>query len=160
MILDPISETRLSEVHPELSRRIHQLAALLSFPVRVTQGYRSYPQQAALYAQGRTAPGPIVTNAKPEQSAHCFLYAVDLVPMNAAGQPDWNDKDAQWSEMLAKAPSCGLAEGAEWRSFPDFPHFYLQELPATPDAELVYVFTEGGLAAVSQLLDTRLQKTT
>ena len=34
--------------------------------------YRTKDEQAALYAQGRTAPGKIVTHAKPGESAHNF----------------------------------------------------------------------------------------
>ena len=36
----------------------------------VTQGLRTMVEQEALYAQGRTAPGAIVTNAQPGQSPH------------------------------------------------------------------------------------------
>jgi peptidoglycan LD-endopeptidase CwlK len=146
--MDNISVERLSEVAPELSRRVSRLAALLSFPIRVTQGLRTYAQQNALYAQGRTLPGNIVTDAQGGQSAHNFGYAVDVVPVNDDGSIDWNGKDAKWAEILAKAPQCGLAEGATWRAFPDEPHLYPQECPADPDDNIRYLFTEGGLDAV------------
>ena len=146
-MLDAISEERLAEVHPELSRRIHQLADMLSFDLRVTQGLRTYPQQDALYQQGRTQPGNIVTNAKAGYSMHNFGLAVDVVPY-ISGVIDWSGKDEKWAEILAKAPSCGLAEGAQWRSFPDEPHLYPIECPANPDDNVRYLFTEGGLQAV------------
>jgi peptidoglycan LD-endopeptidase CwlK len=146
-MLDDISMERLAEVHPELSRRVQQLASMLSFDIRVTQGLRTYPQQNALYAQGRTTPGNVVTNAKGGQSAHNFGYAVDVVPY-IEGIIDWSGKDAKWQEILMKAPSCGLAEGATWRTFPDEPHLYLEECPADPDDNLRYLITEGGLQAV------------
>jgi peptidoglycan L-alanyl-D-glutamate endopeptidase CwlK len=155
--MDSTSEARLKNVHPVLATRIVQLSDMLSFPIIVTQGLRSYAQQDALYQQGRTTPGIIVTNAKAEQSAHCFLYAVDVAPTDGHGGIDWNGKDAKWEEILAKAPSCGLAEGANFRTFPDEPHLYLQELPATPDDEMVQVLRDGGLAAVQNLIDSRLQ---
>lgn len=145
--MDAHSEAKLDEVHPELARRVRQLAALLSFPLVVTQGFRSYPQQDALYQQGRTLPGSIVTNAKAGWSMHNFGLAVDVAPTDGHSI-DWNGKDEKWAEILAKAPSCGLAEGAQWRTFVDMPHLYLQELPADPDSEVRYIFTEGGLAAV------------
>jgi hypothetical protein len=63
---------------------------------------------------------------------------------------DWSGKDEKWTEILAKAPSCGLAEGAQWRTFPDKPHLYPTECPANPDDNVRYLFTEGGLAAVWQ----------
>src|SRR2546430_154984 len=118
-MLDANSEARLKEVHPELSLRVHRLSDMLSFPIIVTQGRRNYSQQEALYQQGRTTPGKIVTHAKPEQSAHCFLYAVDVAPADGLGGIDWNGKDEKWQEILTKAPSCGLAEGAQWRTFVD-----------------------------------------
>jgi peptidoglycan LD-endopeptidase CwlK len=158
--VDAHSEARLEEVHQELARRVRQLASLLSFELRVTQGLRSWAMQDALYQQGRSTPGAIVTNARPEHSAHCFLYAVDVAPSDDKGGIDWNGKDAKWEELLAKAPSCGLAEGGTWRMFPDEPHIYLQELPATPDQEMVYVFREGGLEAVRNLIDERLKGST
>jgi peptidoglycan LD-endopeptidase CwlK len=157
-VLDSISETRLGDVHPELSRRIHQLSDRLSFPVRITQGLRSFAEQQRLYDEGRTISGVIVTRAKPDQSAHCFLYAVDIAPTDGEGGIDWNGKDAKWAEILEKAPACGLAEGAQWRTFPDEPHLFLRELPASPDDELVYTLREGGLTAVKQLIDTRLER--
>jgi peptidoglycan LD-endopeptidase CwlK len=146
-MLDAISQERLAQVHPELARRINQLANLLSFDIRVTQGLRTWPQQAALYAQGRTEPGAVVTEAQPGHSMHNFGLAVDVAPISPSGI-DWNGKDAKWEEILAKAPSCGLAEGAAWRTFPDEPHLYPQEVPSAPDDNMRYLFTEGGLQAV------------
>ena len=44
----------------------------------VTQTYRTYQEQAALYAKGRTAAGPAVTNAPPGYSWHNFRRAFDV----------------------------------------------------------------------------------
>jgi peptidoglycan LD-endopeptidase CwlK len=145
--MDPISEERLALVNPELSRRIHQLADMVSFPFRVTQGLRTYADQDALYAQGRTAPGSIVTEAQGGYSTHNFGLACDVVPF-IDGVADWNDKDAQWAEILAKAPSCGLAEGAQWRTFPDMPHLYPTEVPASPTDAMRTLMASQGIQAV------------
>lgn len=147
--MNAISLGRLADVHPELQRRIQQLVQLLDFDIEVTAGLRSYAEEDALYAQGRTAPGAIVTNAQGGYSAHNFGYAVDLVPEDVTpGQPDWNLSHPAWQKMLAAGPSCGLAEGAQWCTFKDNPHFYLQELPATPTDEMRQDFLEAGLAGV------------
>lgn len=156
--MDSTSETRLAEVHPELSRRVHQLADMLSFPIMVTQGYRTYAQQFVLYSQGRTAPGAIVTNADGGHSMHNFALAVDVVPLGPDGKADWNGKDEKWQEVLAKAPSCGLAEGAQWRTFPDEPHLYPQELQPNPDDNMRYLYSEGGIQAVWNSLNLTEQK--
>lgn len=146
--MDAHSEERLAQVHPELSRRVHQLADMLSFPILVTQGLRTFPQQDALYQQGRSEPGKVVTDAPAGHSMHNFGLAVDVAPTDGSSGIDWNGKDAKWQEILQKAPSCGLAEGAQWRTFPDEPHLYPQEVPANPDDQFRYLFTEGGLEAV------------
>jgi len=146
--MDAISEARLELIHPELSRRVRQLADMLDFPIRVVQGLRTYAEQDALYAQGRTAPGRIVTNAQGGQSMHNFGLAVDLAPM-IEGKPDWDASDTNWQEMLAKGLTCGLEEGAHWTHVqPDYPHFYPQELPAGPSDAMREIFATQGLKAV------------
>src|SRR5277367_4118825 len=149
-MLSVTSIARLDEVHPELKRRIVQLDALLpSLSIQVTQGLRTWGAQDVLWQQGRTTPGPIVTDAPAGYSAHNFGYAVDLVPEDVMpGQPDWNVSSPAWQKLLAAGPSCGLAESATWRSFPDNPHFYLQELPANPTEAMREQFTDGGLMEV------------
>lgn len=59
-----------------------------------TLGFRTFAQQAAIYFQGRTKPGPRVTNAPPGASAHNYGIAVDVVldadPKTEKLDPDWN----------------------------------------------------------------------
>jgi peptidoglycan L-alanyl-D-glutamate endopeptidase CwlK len=124
---------------------------MLSVSIRITQGLRTYAEQDALYEQGRSSPGAIVTDAKGGYSMHNFGLAVDVAPI-INGVIDWNDKDANWKEILAKALTCGLAEGAEWRTFPDEPHLYPQELPASPTDSMRALFATGGLQAVWESL--------
>ena len=144
--MDAISSARLQEVHPELSRRVQNLASQLDFAIRVTQGIRTVAQQNALYAQGRTAPGPIVTNAKGTESNHVMGVAVDVVPMDLPdGHPDWNENSAFWQRIVALAPTCGLRDG---KSFKDEPHLELIELPSIPSAELQQVYMDAGVAGV------------
>jgi peptidoglycan L-alanyl-D-glutamate endopeptidase CwlK len=148
-MLDTISETRLKDVHPLLSKRIHDLDASISpvVQIRITQGLRTWPQQFELYNQGRTTPGKIVTDAKPGYSAHNFGYAVDFVVMNGS-LPDWDSKHTAWGTVLQIALDCGLAEGATWRTFPDTPHLYLKELPADPDDHMRAIYEAAGLEEV------------
>jgi peptidoglycan L-alanyl-D-glutamate endopeptidase CwlK len=161
-MLDNISEARLNEVHPELARRIRSLndkCEANGVPLRVTCGLRTWAEQDLLYAKGRTLPGPVVTNAQGGYSAHNMAYAVDIVPGKEgmpAFTPDWDALDVSWKWVLLLAKDCQLAEGAEWRMFPDRAHFYLRELPATPDDEMRYTFKEGGMAAVFALIDKHL----
>src|ERR1039457_3139237 len=104
-MLDQLSDARLAMVHPALSIRIHNLADALTVNIRVTAGIRSVAQQDALYAQGRTVPGEIVTDAQGTQSNHIYGFAADLCVMTD-GKPDWSQ-----SPWIALAPSYSLRSG-------------------------------------------------
>ncbi len=151
--MDSISEDRLSQVHPLLASKVRQMAELLAqegIVVRVIQGLRSWDEQAALYAKGRTAPGPVVTNADAGFSWHNYGLAVDLVPMTPLG-PDWSITHPTWQRMIAVGTSVGLVSGSVWRSFPDYPHFQLTgSLPVSPSPLVRSVYMEGSLEAVWQ----------
>ena len=85
----------------------------------VTQGFRSIAEQNALYAQGRTKPGKIVTNAKGGQSKHNFGNAFDvcfLINKKASYAGDWG-------KIGAIGELCGLKWGGRWKEFIDKPHF-------------------------------------
>ena len=96
----------------------------------VTCTYRTAAEQMALYAQGRTAPGLIVTNAKAGQSAHNYGYAIDVVPL-VNGKCCWDDKAAVWSEIGKIGQSHGLEwYGAPGAVFPETPHFQMPNWPS------------------------------
>jgi peptidoglycan L-alanyl-D-glutamate endopeptidase CwlK len=157
--LDAISTARLAPLHPALIARYTQLDGLCeanAIRLRITQGLRSYAQEDALYAQGRTTPGKIVTEVRGGWSAHNFGYALDAAPDDPTfptWHPDWNDLDPRWQKVLDLATTCGLAEGARWRTFVDAPHFYLQECPATPTDAMRSAFEQGGMPAVWAIID-------
>jgi peptidoglycan L-alanyl-D-glutamate endopeptidase CwlK len=153
--MDTISEQRLAQVFPGLASKIQQLAAQLEdegILIRVVQGLRTVEEQDALYAQGRTAPGKIVTNCRGGNSYHNFGLAVDCVPSVPGDTyiPDWNAQHPTWKRMEELAAALGLQVGAQWRSFPDAPHFQINgRFPVgAPDDELRQIFQGGGLSAV------------
>lgn len=102
--------------------------------------YRADEEQDRLYAQGRTAPGKIVTNAKPGQSAHNVATpqgapaaeAFDIVPM-LHGKPMWSDHDdpatpEHEDQIWQMVGAHGVAAGLKWygsagAKFPEKPHF-------------------------------------
>ena len=155
--MDSISEARLELVWPLLSAKIHTMASTIEqegVEIRVTQGLRSWQEQNTLYAQGRTMPGPVVTNCKGGDSYHNFGMAVDCVPSQfAPGQPynpDWNPSHPAWKRMEAIGVSLGLTAGANFRTFPDNPHFQLTgPFPVgAPDGEVQQLFRDGGMEAI------------
>lgn len=99
-----------------LANNFLQKAKEAGFNLRITCTYRSNEEQAELYAQGRTKPGAIVTNAKPGQSLHNQRRALDIVDRIKGYDMDW--------EKLGKiGESCGLEWGGRWDGFKDKPHF-------------------------------------
>ncbi len=88
--------------------------------VLITSTYRDNESQNALYAQGRTAPGKRVTNAKGGHSMHNHKCAFDFVPI-VNGKAMWDDTRA-FQRCGAIAQSLGLEWGGAWKSFKDLPH--------------------------------------
>jgi len=89
--------------------------------VTITQGLRTIAEQNALYAQGRTTSGNIVTQAKGGNSMHNYGLAVDFAPI-VNGKIDWND-----IALFKKIGKIGLSVGfdsygGDWTSFKDYPH--------------------------------------
>jgi len=82
--------------------------------------YRTFAHQDQLYAQGRTAPGARVTNARGGQSWHNYGLGADVVFSTANGQPSWPE-NGNWTRYGEIAESQGLTWGGRWRS-PDRPH--------------------------------------
>ncbi|EEO6569038.1 N-acetylmuramoyl-L-alanine amidase family protein [Listeria monocytogenes] len=92
----------------------------------VAQGYRSKTEQNALYAQGRTKPGSIVTNAKGGQSNHNFGVAVDLCLYSSDGKKViWESTTSRWKKVVAAMKAEGFKWGGDWKTFKDYPHFEL-----------------------------------
>lgn len=129
---------RLEGLHPALVSRAIELAELcehagLSFIV--TAGLRTHVEQDALYAQGRTTPGKIVTKAKGGESWHNYGLAFDFVPVLEARNSItgkqladfllWNDQAAEWNLIGRLGESIGLEWGGSWTKFKDLPHFQL-----------------------------------
>lgn len=88
--------------------------------VLIYSTYRDMEAQAAEYAKGRTAPGKIVTNAKPGSSYHNWRCAFDFVPMKK-GVPQWNDS-ATYLKCGIIAESVGLEWAGRWVSFRETAH--------------------------------------
>lgn len=119
-----IPSKRLQGLHPvmaDLALRLVESARLRGIELIVTSGFRSFEAQAALYAQGRTKPGRIVTNAKPGQSLHNFGIAYDVCPV-VNGKPDW--ESPHWNTIGELGERLGLTWGGRWK-FRDLAHFQL-----------------------------------
>ena len=140
------SRQRLAKVHPELASRVTRLIETLAregIVVEVVQGLRTFTEQDALFAQGRTKPGQIVTNARGGQSNHNYGLAVDLCPF-VNGRPHWKDNSG-FIRIGAEAAKLGLQWGGSWKKFIDKPHV---QLPGLTVRQCFALYQNGGLANV------------
>lgn len=90
--------------------------------ILITSTYRDNESQDALYAQGRTAPGKKVTNAKAGQSWHNYRCAIDVVPIRN-GKPVWDAKDPIWQKVGELGEEAGLEWAGRWKTFKEMAHF-------------------------------------
>ena len=149
--MDAASEKELAKLNPELADRIRLTAADLKkqgidVVVAPKGGLRTFAEQNALYAQGRTQPGKIVTNARGGESYHNYGLAVDLVP-TVNGRPTWSAPAKTWEAMGRAGEKQGLEWGGRWQGLVDTPHFQL--VGNTKHAsDLLPTYNKGGVAAV------------
>ena len=96
---------------------------IIGRPIVVTAGFRSFEEQERLYAQGRSTPGPIVTNARGGSSFHQYGVAFDVAFL-VNGRASW-DNNLPWERLGKMGELIGLEWGGRWTSFVDRPHFQL-----------------------------------
>lgn len=80
---------------------------------KVFEGFRSQARQTALYNQGRTTPGSIVTNAR-ISLYHNKCIAVDVVWVGESGNPHWDGAAGLWAQFGHCAKAAGLEWGGSW----------------------------------------------
>ena len=112
-----------TKLHPELLQIVQEFEArckAAGLNVLITETYRTKQEQDTLYAQGRTTPGNIVTNAKYPKSPHCWGVAFDFC-RNVRGR-EYDDSDGFFRKCGDIGKSLGLAWGGDFRSIVDKPH--------------------------------------
>lgn len=122
-----------TEVQPKFRRFMAEaqaMAAAQGVDYLTISGLRTYAEQDALYAMGRTNPGKKVTNARGGYSNHNFGDAIDNGVFRGIRYLDGSDKKAdrdlaanihRQAAVIAKRH--GLVWGGDWKSFKDYPHF-------------------------------------
>jgi len=81
---------------------------------------RTKAEQEALYAQGRSKPGPIVTWTL--KSKHIDGEAFDIVLLKN-GKLNWDISDPAWKKAGEIGCKLGLRWGGNFPRTRDFPHF-------------------------------------
>lgn len=132
---------RIQLLHPKLRDEAGLLydeivASLTGSAIcRFAYTLRTFAEQDALFAQGRTKPGKVVTNAKGGQSYHNYGLAIDIVLIldkdknGTFETASWDlktdfdgDKKADWMEVVQIFKRFGFEWGGDWK-FVDAPHF-------------------------------------
>lgn len=124
---------RLHGVHPALVDAVRDIFSDMEawgHPMFVVEGVRTVERQAALYAQGRTAKGPIVTykdgvthKSNHQPHADGYGYAVDCAFVD--GNPF--AQTHPWERFGQAAEQRGVSWGGRWK-FMDQPHLELADV--------------------------------
>lgn len=141
--MDKVTLERIQFLHPKLRDETTKIYAEICEALkgkaicRFAYTLRSFAEQDALYAQGRTKPGSIVTWAKGGQSFHNYGLAVDIVLLKdtngdgtfetASWETDHDfdgDGIADWTEIVHIFTRYGWEWGGNWnKPKQDTPHF-------------------------------------
>ena len=128
MSIDQRSLAALSTLHPKFKPSAVQAwgEAQAAMPpnvqIIVVQGLRTFAESDALYAQGRTTPGEIVTKAAAGQSYHNYGLAFDFC-MITNGKDD-DVVGPNWLTVVHIMEQNGMFWGGNFpEGFHDNPHF-------------------------------------
>lgn len=130
-MIDGITKDRVMVLHPHIRNDvlvgIERLESKEKVRIRIVQGLRTFPEQDAIYAQGRTKPGKVVTKAKAGESFHNYGLAFDFCLLHTDGSISWSlhedmddDGTKDWMEVVKMFRSLGFKWGGD---FGDSPHF-------------------------------------
>lgn len=126
------------KLHPVFRERLVLLSEALArrgMQAMITDGLRTVAEQDALFAQGRTKPGPKVTNARGGQSNHNYGLAVDMYPVingkifvdvpKGASVEFRRTFNAIQDAIGEESERLGLFWGARFHGISDTPHVQL-----------------------------------
>jgi peptidoglycan L-alanyl-D-glutamate endopeptidase CwlK len=139
--MDKVTIDRIALLHPKVRQEALQIyeeicEALTGRAIcRFAFTMRTFAQQDALYQQGRTKPGKIVTKARAGLSYHNYGLAIDIVLVKDTDKDGdfdsavWDTKSdfdgdgkSDWMEVVQIFKEYGWEWGGDWK-FVDAPHF-------------------------------------
>ena len=115
----------ISLLHPEIRTKCQELikkCKTRGIDIIISQTLRTKAEQDAIYAQGRTKPGKILSNVRYPKSMHCWGLAFDVAVIRS-GKAIWDT--AAYKPVGELGEKIGLEWGGRWTKFPDAPHFQL-----------------------------------
>jgi peptidoglycan L-alanyl-D-glutamate endopeptidase CwlK len=125
------AKANINLLHPKTAAKVAKLMELCrdkEIPLLITDTLRNRADQDRLYAQGRSASGKIVTQAKYPDSPHCWGIAADFCK-NVKGHEF--DDSPFFSIVGELAESVGFDWGGRWTRFRDLPHLQDKDFDVT-----------------------------
>lgn len=129
--------------------------------VRVAQTLRTWEEQDALYQQGRSLPGKVVTKAKPGSSFHNYGLAFDVCFVGRDPYLEQMEKVNKaraymaWDNLGMIGKKLGLSWGGDFKTIKDRPHFEIKGLTISEAKELWPNGWKPGVSTLSQLKATK-----
>lgn len=126
MPVDPRSEKNIATLHPRvqpIARQFIEAAASHGITIRIISALRTFDEQDALYAQGRSKPGHKVTNARGGYSNHNFGIAFDIGVFSGS---KYLDESPLYKAVAVIGVQLGLEWGGNWKTIQDEPHYQLR----------------------------------
>lgn len=136
------------------------LCGVLPPPWQPYAGLRTMDEQARIWAQGRSSPGKIVTNAGAGESAHNYGCASDWTVFDDHGNPVWMvASDPRWKEYQDALEKVQLRWGGDWNGngrqddehFIDDPHNEL--VIACSWRHVAQVLAQNGMRAAQEKIE-------
>lgn len=131
-----VNQRDLSNLHPKVAakaeefiNKANQLVNPRGYQIKVISTLRNINEQREIYAQGRTKPGKIVSNAVPGRSCHNWGVAFDVgVFQDKIYCDGGNREQAATAEKIHKeisviAKQLGLFWGGDFIKPKDYPHY-------------------------------------
>lgn len=121
--VDARSEGNIKTLLPpvrEYARALVHSARAQGIVIKVISGTRTYEEQDAIFAQGRTKEGKIVTKARGGFSNHNFGVAFDIGIFKGDA---YLEESPLYKVVGALGRKLGLEWGGDWQSIVDEPHF-------------------------------------
>lgn len=125
----------LDDLHPLLKPKAESFFVRCKetgFDAFPTCTYRSNTEQDDNYAQGRTKPGKIITNARAGQSKHNYTMngkpaamAFDFAIKGKDGL-NWDTSSHEWTQAIRIGKELGLTSGADFKTLKDYAHMELK----------------------------------
>jgi len=152
-MIDETSQKKLARLYPPFAEKLRQLINVLGHNWRILEGFRSFEEQSAFFAQGRSRPGGLITRDRAGYSGHNYGVVAHIAP-TVDGQVAWDDNEA-FLRLTVEAKKVGLASGGTWGS--KFLEKSRVEMVILTMDESLALFKKGQLPAVWAAFDMKLR---